>query len=83
MAAAGAYFPAAPSHLVLAKRYCELHPGPPGGDFCLLGLVRGQEQGVPREVLVCLWVVVVSFLLVGILGAWLVVLKCPPFFLRT
>ena len=36
-----------------------------------------------ERVLACLWVVVVSFLLVGILGAWLVVLKCPPFFLRT
>ena len=49
MAAAGAYVPAAPSHLVLAKRYCESHSGPPGGGFCLLGLVRGQGPGVPRE----------------------------------
>ena len=32
-----------------------------------------------EKVLVCLWVVVVSFLLVGILGVWLVVLKCPSF----
>ena len=52
---------------------------PPGGDFCLLGLVRGQERGVPREGAVCLWAVVVSFLLVEILGVWLVVLKCPSF----